>query len=133
MVGLEFLGRSYRPRFYIVGQHTVKLHNRWRKTVNTDAFTFNVDDDASNSFDNRLGKSAQPVLELYELEDRGDSGSRARMLGATLNLAAQYRLPMYKKLSFGLLNSTRIQGRIPGITVPPFCQCGSGEMFLGWR
>ncbi len=80
------------------------------KTVNTDAFTFNVDDDASNSFDNELDRLRNQFSELYELEDRGDSGSRARMLGATLNLAAQYRLPMYKKLSFGLLNSTRIQG-----------------------
>ena len=32
------------------------------------------------------------------------------MLGATLNLGAEYTLPMYQKLTFGLLNSTRIQG-----------------------
>ena len=80
------------------------------KTVNTDAFTFNVDDDASNSFDNELDRLRDQLSELYELDDKGDMGTRTRMLGATLNLGAQYRLPVYRKLSFGLLNSTRIEG-----------------------
>lgn len=80
------------------------------KTVNTDAFTFNVDDDAANSFDNELDRLRDQLSELYELDDKGDKGTRTRMLGATLNLGAQYSLPVYRKLSFGLLNSTRIEG-----------------------
>lgn len=81
------------------------------KTVNTDAFTFNVDGDASNSFDNELERLGDQLSELYELEDRGNIGNRTRMLGATVNLGAQYSLPVYRKLSFGLLNSTRIEGK----------------------
>lgn len=80
------------------------------KTVNTDAFTFNVDDDAPNSFDNELDRLRDQFSELYELDDRGDKGTRTRMLGATLNVAARYALPVYRKLAFGLLNSTRIEG-----------------------
>ena len=37
-------------------------------------------------------------------------GSRKQMLGATLNLGAEYTLPSYKKLSFGALSTTRFQG-----------------------
>lgn len=40
----------------------------------------------------------------------GAAGSRAAMLGATLNLGAVYTLPYYDKLKFGFLSSTRING-----------------------
>lgn len=55
----------------------------------------------------RLGEG---IATLYELQDNGDQGGRTKMLGATLNLAAQYRFPYYDKLTFGLVNTTRIQG-----------------------
>ena len=45
------------------------------------------------------------------IDDMGDTGSKTRMLGATLNLGAEYTLPVYRKLTFGLLNTTRIQGK----------------------
>lgn len=40
----------------------------------------------------------------------GDQGARTKMLAATINLAAQYNLPVYRNLAFGLLNTTRLQG-----------------------
>ena len=40
----------------------------------------------------------------------GDRGSRTRMLASTINLGVKYTLPTYKALSFGLLNTTRLQG-----------------------
>jgi hypothetical protein len=50
------------------------------------------------------------ISTLYELQDEGDLGPRSTMLGATLNVGAEFALPAYDKLKFGLLNSTRIQG-----------------------
>jgi hypothetical protein len=47
---------------------------------------------------------------LYELNDKGDIGSRTTTLAATLNLGVEYELPVYRKLRFGLLNTTRING-----------------------
>lgn len=80
------------------------------KTFSTDKYTFNVDDEAPNSFENEWDIMRDDLSALYELEDNGDEGSRTTMLGATLNLGVEYSLPAYRKLKFGLLNSTRIQG-----------------------
>lgn len=79
------------------------------KHFTTDKYTFNVDDDASNSFDNELDRLGEGLSELYELRDKGDQGSRSKMLGATVNLGAEYVFPYYKKLTFGLLSTTRLQ------------------------
>lgn len=80
------------------------------KTFNTDAFTFNVDDDAPNSFNKEWDIIQDKLSALYELDDLGDKGSRTTSLAATLNVGAEYTFPLYRKLSFGLLNTTRING-----------------------
>lgn len=80
------------------------------KTFNTDKYTFNVDDDAPNSFDNEWDKMKDALSALYELDDAGDQGSRTTVLAATVNTGVEYTFPLYRKLSFGLLNTTRIQG-----------------------
>lgn len=46
---------------------------------------------------------------LAALQDNG-KGSSSNMLGATLNIGAEYAMPFYKKLSVGFLSTTRIQG-----------------------
>lgn len=81
------------------------------KSFTTDAYSFNVDEDATNNFSDEWDVMMDDLSALYELEDEGDKGSRTTMLGATLNLGAEYSLPTYRKLKFGLLNSTRIQGK----------------------
>ncbi len=93
---------------------------RWGKTlhastdgtqqVNTDAYIFNVDDDAPNSFDKEWDRFTADLTKLYELHESSPISSRTRMLGATLNIAASYQLPAYRRLQFGFLNSTRING-----------------------
>lgn len=80
------------------------------KTFNTGNYSFNANDDAANSFDNEWEIMKDDLSALYELEDMGDDGSRTTMLGATVNTGVEYTLPVYRKLKFGLLNSTRIHG-----------------------
>lgn len=75
------------------------------QTVVTDDYTFNVDD-----MDTGFDKLRDDVTNLYQLSDMGDQGKRSMMLGATLNLGAEYTFPLYRRLKFGLLNTTRIQG-----------------------
>lgn len=79
-------------------------------TVNTNDHTFSVDDDAPNNFDDEWDKLGDDLASLYELEDKGDAGSRTTGLGATMNLAGEYVFPYYRKLTFGLMNTTRIDG-----------------------
>lgn len=81
------------------------------RSVELDKYTFNVDDNADNSFDNELDRLGDAFSELYELQDCGDTGGRTVMLGTTLRVGARYKLPLYRKLSFGLLSTTRFQGK----------------------
>lgn len=80
------------------------------KSVETDRYIFNVSDDAENNFSDELDRLADDLSVLYELDDMGDQGSRTRMIAATLSFGAEYSLPVYRKISFGLLNTTRLQG-----------------------
>lgn len=80
------------------------------KTFNTDKYTFNPDDDAPNSFKNEWDKIKDDISAIYELDDAGDRGGRTTALHATMNLAAQYEFPLYKPLTFGLMNTTRFGG-----------------------
>lgn len=58
--------------------------------------------DAADGYRDQLANFAN-------LEDQGDQGGRTTGIGTTLNVGAEYTLPVYRKLSFGLLSSTRIQ------------------------
>lgn len=80
------------------------------KTFSTDTYSFSVDEDAQNYIEDELDVMMNDISALYELEDQGDAGSRTTTLGATLNIGAEYTLPVYRNLKFGLLNTTRIQG-----------------------
>lgn len=80
------------------------------KQFSTDKYTFNVDDEMPNNFDDELDVMRDDLSALYELDDMGDQGSRTKMLAATINVGAQYTLPVYRNLKFGLLNTTRLAG-----------------------
>ena len=80
------------------------------KSFTTSTYSFNVDEDAPNNFSDEFDMMMNDLSALYALEDEGDAGSRTTTLGATLNLGAEFTLPVYRNLKFGLLNSTRIQG-----------------------
>lgn len=80
------------------------------KTFTTDIYSFSIDPSSQNFIADEIDEMVKDVSALYELENQGDAGSRTTTLGATLNIGAEYTLPVYRKLKFGLLNTTRIQG-----------------------
>lgn len=82
------------------------------KTFETDRYTFDVDDDKDNphSFDNEWKTLRDDLEELYKLEDNGKK-SRTSMCAATINLGARYTFPLYRPLTFGLVNTTHINGK----------------------
>ncbi len=79
--------------------------------VNTDAYLFSLDDESDNSFERESDRLLEGVASLYELDDLGDQGSRSRMLATTINAGVEYTPDFYKKMSIGLLSSTRIAGK----------------------
>lgn len=116
------------------------------QTINTNAYTFNADDDATNSFENEWDRLKGDLDKLYQLQDRGNIGSRSRALHATLNIGVGYEFPLYRKLHFGLLSSTRIAGnhswteaRLSANVNPVKCfsadvnfVCGTYGVGFGW-
>lgn len=106
------------------------------KTFTTDKYTFNADDEAPNSFSKEWDRLRDDFSAIYELDDMGDQGGRTSMPHATLNIGVQYALPMYNKLTFGLLNTTRLAGdftttdfRLSANIAP--CRIFSGGVNLG--
>lgn len=95
---------------FISWSNNVVASTNGDRTFDTDTYIFNVDDEKSNSFDNELDRLVEGVSTLYELQDNGDQGGRTKMLGVTINLGAEYTLPYYRKLTFGALSTTRLQG-----------------------
>lgn len=79
--------------------------------VCTDAYKFSVDSDDDNSFKKEFDRLGDAAKGLYELKDMGDQGSRFVLLGATLNASLEYKMPFYRKMSVGVLSTTRFQGK----------------------
>lgn len=80
------------------------------KRFSTDDYKFSFDDNNSNNFEDELDRLSDGLVGLYELDNAGDQGKRKKTLAATLNLAAEYTLPVYDRLKFGALSTTRFQG-----------------------
>lgn len=79
------------------------------REVRTDKYTFEVgssDDDAQDEWD----RLADDMSTLYQMSDKGEVGGHNYNLKATLNFGVEYSLPVYRKVRFGLLNTTRIAG-----------------------
>lgn len=117
--GLAFdLGASYKWRDFefsaalldlgfISWGGTIHASTNGVKEIDTDAYTFEFGGDkTSDTWD----QMRDDFSALYELEDDGEAGSRCRATRATLNFAASYTLPQYRRLKFGLVNSTRFNG-----------------------
>ncbi len=69
-----------------------------------------IDDGPGTEFEDQTDDLEDRITDLYRLQDAGTS-SKTTTLGATLLLSAEYALPAYRHLKFGLLSTTRIQGK----------------------
>ncbi|MDE6537053.1 MAG: hypothetical protein K2M13_03325 [Muribaculaceae bacterium] len=108
------------------------------QTIETDAYIFNVDKDADNSFKNEWKDMKDDLSRLYQLKNMGHKNSHTRGLATTLNFGVEYELPYYRKLHFGFLNSTRIYGpftstqfRLSANVAPVKCFSADVNMGLG--
>lgn len=63
-----------------------------------------------NTFKKQGNDYRDQLTDFINVKDQGDQGGRTTGIGATLNLGAEYTLPVYRKITFGALSSTRING-----------------------
>ena len=69
-----------------------------------------VTSDGNNTIDNQSDKYSDQITDFINIQDKGDKGGRTTGIGATLNVGCEYTLRVYRKMTFGLLSSTRIKG-----------------------
>lgn len=94
----------------------------WKNTIRgniTKSFEFNgfqeipldeTDDNKHNSLENQADRLLDDLVDLSKFDKVGDDEKYTKALAATLLLGAQYTLPVYDRLKFGFLSTTRIQG-----------------------
>lgn len=67
-------------------------------------------EDGGEKLGDKTDRLGDQFADFAHLKDEGDRGSRTTGIGATLNFGAEYTLPVYRKVRFGALSSTRIRG-----------------------
>ena len=68
-------------------------------------------DNNGETIDDKFDDLGDQFTDFAHLKDEGDQGGRTTGIGATINLGAEYTLPVYKRVKFGILSSTRLQGK----------------------
>jgi len=61
-------------------------------------------------FEDQSDNYGDQIADFANLRDSGEKNSRTTGIGATFNVGAEYNLPAYRKITFGLLSTTRLQG-----------------------
>jgi len=95
----------------------INWSNNMSAENNNKSFTFDgfhdvsVKSNGTNPIDNQTDKYSDQIANFVNLQDKGDKGRRKTSIGATANIGCEYSLPVYRKLTFGLLGSQRINGK----------------------
>ena len=114
--GIYKINRDWTVSAAVVDLGFINWSNNMQATNRSQSFIFKgfhdtaVKSDHTNSLDNQADKYGDQIADFANLSDEGDQGSRSTGFGATVNVGCEYTLPVYRKLTFGLLSSTRING-----------------------
>lgn len=68
-------------------------------------------DDDPKSLNSQLDQLGKDLENYAGLHRESEGGSSSSSLGATLNIGVEYALPVYDRLRFGFLSTSRLQGR----------------------
>lgn len=94
----------------------ISWSNDMQAVNRADKFEFNgfhdvsVTSDRGETIDDKIDSYGDQITDFINLRDNGDRGGRTTGIGATINVGAEYNLPAYRKITFGALSSTRING-----------------------
>lgn len=92
--------------------------NNWLLKQKTGVFTFKgfqdikVKDESEygTDIDDQVDDYKDQISDFVNFKNEGDQGSKTTSLVATVNIGAEYQLPVYKPLSFGLLGQHHFHG-----------------------
>lgn len=84
----------------------IKCGTEGERTFTTSDYKINPD-----NFEDSFDAMTDALEDLYQLKVRDGNSSRCRAIAGTMKASARYTLPQYRRLSFGLLNTTHMQKR----------------------
>lgn len=114
--GVYKISNDWTVSAAVVDLGFISWTNNMQAVNRSQSFTFNgfhdtsVKSDHGNTVDDQTDKYGDQLADFANLTADGDKGGRSTGIGATVNLGCEYTLPAYRKLTFGLLSSTRISG-----------------------
>lgn len=96
----------------------ISWKNSWLLKQKSGTFTFNgfhdtklkTDSPTGISFDDQMDKYGDQISDFVNFDNHGDQGGSTSALAATMNIGAEYALPVYKPLKFGILAQHHFAG-----------------------
>lgn len=113
--GIYKINKDWTVNASILDLGFISWSNDMRATNRAQGFEFDgfhdvsVTDAHGEEIDIKADRYSDQFADFANLEDEGDKGGRTTGIGATVNLGCEYTLPVYRKVKFGLLSSTRIR------------------------
>lgn len=95
---------------FISWTNDMLAENRSKSFVFNGFHDVSVTSDRGEEIDTKVDRYGDQLADFANLTDKGDKGGRSTGIGATINVGAEYTLPVYRKVSFGALCTSRING-----------------------
>ena len=95
---------------FISWTNDMLAENRSKSFVFNGFHDVSVTSDRGEEIDTKVDRYGDQLADFANLTDMGDKGGRSTGIGATINVGAEYTLPVYRKVSFGTLCTSRING-----------------------
>lgn len=95
---------------FISWTNDMLAENRLKSFVFNGFHDVSVTSDRGEEIDTKVDRYGDQLADFANLTDMGDKGGRSTGIGATINVGAEYTLPVYRKVSFGALCTSRING-----------------------
>lgn len=95
---------------FISWTNDMLAENRSKSFVFNGFHDVSVTSDRGEEIDTKVDRYGDQLADFANLTDMGDKGRRSTGIGATINVGAEYTLPVYRKVSFGALCTSRING-----------------------
>ena len=92
---------------FINWSNDMAAENRSKSFIFDGFHDVSVTSDHGEELDVKADRYGDQMADFANLTDMGDKGGRTTGIGATINLGAEYTLPVYRKVSFGALWSSR--------------------------
>lgn len=110
------INEDWRVNAAVLDLGFISWSNNMQAVNRSDMFEFggfhdiSVKDGSGVDIEDQADKYGDQIADFINLKDNGDQGGRTTGIGATINVGAEYNLPVYRKITFGALSSTRIKG-----------------------